>query len=175
MALILSEKDLEPMYSDPSSIDSLLEMIEDSLRAHNSSKLPAQARFQIPLVGPKREFRVMTANVPGAGGGIRVNALFRGARDAQFNLLFDGKSGDLLALVAGRELNVWRTGAPAGVASRVLAQPGAKLLGLLGSGRQAKGQLLAIRRALPSLERVRVFSPTKENRTRFAKEMGTCG
>lgn len=171
MALILRETDLKPLYSDPSSMDGLLEMIEDSLRAHISGKVPHQVRFQMPLVDPKRELRFMTATVPGAGEGVRVTPLFRGGRDAHFSLFFDGHCGDLLALVAGGELNVWRTGAPTGVASRVLAQPGAKLLALLGSGRQAKGQLLAIRRALPSLEEVRVFSPTEKHRTRFAKEM----
>jgi ornithine cyclodeaminase/alanine dehydrogenase-like protein (mu-crystallin family) len=42
---------------------------------------------------------------------------------------------------------------------------------LIGSGRQAGGQLLAIRRALPSLKRVKVFSRTEAHRESFAKEM----
>jgi len=44
-------------------------------------------------------------------------------------------------------------------------------MGLIGSGRQAHGQLLAIRRALPSLKRVKVFSSTEAHRRRFAREM----
>ncbi|HLN86766.1 MAG TPA: hypothetical protein VK200_09890, partial [Candidatus Limnocylindrales bacterium] len=71
----------------------------------------------------------------------------------------------------GRDLNVWRTGAPAGVACKYLAPKGAEQLGLIGSGRQARGQLVAIRRALPSLSKVKVFSSTKEHRDIFAKEM----
>jgi alanine dehydrogenase len=102
---------------------------------------------------------------------MRISALFRGARDAYFMVLFDDERGDLLALVAGASLNVWRTGAPAGVASRYLAPKGAGELGLIGSGRQARGQLLAIHRALPSLKRVNVFSPTEAHRLRFAEEM----
>jgi alanine dehydrogenase len=113
----------------------------------------------------------MTSAVANAGQGMRVSALFRGAKDAYFILLFDGESGDLLALVAGRDLNVWRTGAPAGVAGKYLAPKGADQLGLIGSGRQARGQLVAIRRALPSLRKVKVFSSTKEHRQAFAKEM----
>ena len=86
-------------------------------------------------------------------------------------MLFDEERGDLLALLAGTALNVWRTGAPAGVASKYLAPAGADWLGLIGSGRQARGQLLAIRRALPELKKVKVFSPTRDHRVAFAKEM----
>jgi len=77
-----------------------------------------------------------------------------------------------LALVAGKSLNVWRTGAPGGVACKYLAPEGADSLGLLGSGRQARGQITAIARALPGVKKVRVFSSTKEHRESFAKEMG---
>jgi ornithine cyclodeaminase/alanine dehydrogenase-like protein (mu-crystallin family) len=130
-----------------------------------------QIRVETAAVDPKKKYRIMTAAVPGAGSGMRITALFRSAKDAYFHLLFDNESGDLLALIAGRELNVWRTGSPAGVATRYLAPPGARTLGLLGSGRQARGQLVAIRRALPALTRVRVYSPTAAHRAAFAKEM----
>jgi alanine dehydrogenase len=170
MAIILTEKDLRPLYRNADAMDELLKLIEASLLAHNRGELAGQMRLETSLVDPKKKFRVTTAAAPGSGMAMRINALFR-AKDGHFILLFDGKTGDLLALIDGRELNVWRTGAPAGVASRYLAPPGAKTLGLLGSGRQARGQLLAIRRALPALERVCVFSPTKEHRDRYAKEM----
>ncbi len=171
MALLLSEKDLAPLYRTPAAMDELLQGIEESLRAHNRNEVAGQTRLETSLLDAKQKFRVMTAAVPGAGHGMRISALFSGAKDAYFHLLFDGESGDLLALIAGRDLNVWRTGAPTGVASRYLAPAHAKTLGLLGSGRQARGQLLAISRALPSLERARVFSPTQAHREAFAKEM----
>ncbi len=109
--------------------------------------------------------------MPGYSVGVRIFPLFSGAKDANFILLFDAEAGHLLALVSGGELNVWRTGAPAGVAARYLAHSNATELGLIGSGRQAKGQLLAIQRAMPSLQRVKVFSPTPEHRRRFASQM----
>lgn len=171
MPIILGEKDLERLYKTPSAMDELLKLIEESFIAHNRNQIAGQIRVETSLVDTKRKFRTMTAAVPGAGYGMRINALFSGAKDAYFHLLFDGRSGDLLALVAGRELNIWRTGAPAGVASRYLAPPQAKTLGLLGSGRQARGQLVALHRALPLLAQVRVFSPTEAHRTTFAKEM----
>jgi alanine dehydrogenase len=171
MAILLSEKDLAPLLNDPSSMDSLLVSIEDSLRAFNDAKVAGQVRIETSLTDPSKKYRIMTSAVPRAGQGMRISALFRGAKDAYFMVLFDDERGDLLALVAGTSLNVWRTGAPAGVASKYLAPKDASDLGLIGSGRQARGQLLAIRRALPSLKRVKVFSRAEANRQRFAQEM----
>jgi ornithine cyclodeaminase/alanine dehydrogenase-like protein (mu-crystallin family) len=171
MAIILSETDLQPLYQSPAAIDELLPWIEGALAAQSRNEVAGQIRVETTGLDPKKKYRIMTAAVPDAGCGMRITALFRSAKNAYFHLLFDNESGDLLALLAGRALNVWRTGAPAGVASRYLAPPGARTLGLLGSGRQARGQLVAICRALPTLVRVRVYSPTAAHRTAFVKEM----
>ncbi len=171
MPIILSEKDLAPLYAEPARMDELLPLIEDSLRAQSSGATAGLARVETSLLDGKKKYRIMTSAVPGAGQGMRISALFRGAKDAYFILLFDGESGDLLGLIAGRDLNVWRTGAPGGVACKYLAPKGADQLGLIGSGRQARGQLVAIARALPALRKVKVFSSTKEHRDAFAQEM----
>lgn len=171
MPIILSEKDLATLYSNPAAMDGLMECIEDSMRAFNDGKVAGQVRLETSLIDLQKKFRITTSAVPRVGQGMRINALFRGAQDAYFILLFDGERGDLLALVAGTALNVWRTGAPAGVASRYLAPKGADVLGLIGSGRQARGQVLAIRRALPALKKVRVFSPNDAHRRGFAEQM----
>jgi alanine dehydrogenase len=171
MAIILNEKDLAPLLANPIHMDGLLELIEESLRAFNRGAIAGQVRLETSLLDADKKYRITTSAVPGAGQGMRISALFRGAKNAYFILLFDGDNGDLLAVIAGRDLNVWRTSAPAGVASRYLAPKGAESLGIIGSGRQARGQLIAIRRALPHLKKVKVFSRTEENRDAFAKEM----
>ncbi|MGH7845460.1 MAG: ornithine cyclodeaminase family protein [Candidatus Binatia bacterium] len=173
MALVISGKDLEGLFGQPASMDLLLEVISETLRACSRGKITSQGGFPLPLADGKRNFRVLTASLPNAGVVLRTYPLFTGAKDSHCNLLFDGQTGDLLALIAGGELNVWRTGAPAGIACRLLAKRDARVLGLLGSGRQAKGQLLAIRSAMPSLEKIRVFSPNDEHRTRFARQMSS--
>jgi alanine dehydrogenase len=171
MAIILNEKNLALLFEKPAALDDLLNLIEEAFSAHSRKEVAGLARVETSLTDPRRRYRIMTAAVPQAGFGMRINALFQGAKDAYFHLLFDERSGGLLALIAGRDLNIWRTGAPAGVASRYLAPPEAHTLGLLGSGRQACGQLAAIRRGVPSLQRVRVYSPTPAHREAFAKEM----
>jgi alanine dehydrogenase len=171
VAIIISEKDLAPLLGAAVHMDGLIGLIEESMRAQSSAANGGLARVETSLLDAKKKFRIMTAAVPGAGQGMRVSALFRGAKDAYFVLLFGADSGDLLALVAGRNLNVWRTGAPAGVACRHLAPAGADQLGLVGSGRQARGQIAAIARALPSVKKVTVFSSTDAHRKSFAREM----
>jgi alanine dehydrogenase len=173
MAIILSENDLKALYRDPAAMDGLLDAIEATLRAHDCGEVVGQVRVATTLVDTRRKYRIMTAALPAAGFGMRISALFSSAKDAYFHLVFDNDTGELLGVVAGRELNTWRTGAPCGVAARYLAPANANALGFLGSGRQARGQLLAICRALPSLRHVRVFSPTAAHRTAFAQEMST--
>ncbi|HYA29853.1 MAG TPA: ornithine cyclodeaminase family protein [Acidobacteriota bacterium] len=171
MPIILSEKDLAPLYAEPARMDELLPLIEDSLRAQSNGTNAGLARVETNLVDVTKKYRIMTSAVPNAGQGMRISALFRGAKDAYFIVLFDGERGDLLALVAGRHLNIWRTGAPGGIGCKHLAPKGSSQLGLIGSGRQARGQLVAISRALPSLQKVKIFSSTEEHRQMFAREM----
>jgi ornithine cyclodeaminase/alanine dehydrogenase-like protein (mu-crystallin family) len=142
MALILSAKDLEPLFNDPASMDGLLDEVEDVLSAQQRNAITSQGGFRLPMADGKRALRVVTASLAGSGEVMRITAQFRGAKDAHLNVLFDDETGDLLAVTAADELNIWRTGAPAGIGSRYLAPPEAKRLGLLGSGRQARGQLV---------------------------------
>ena len=116
--LILSEKDLAPLLHNAAAMDDLSQLIQASMAAYNSGRVAGQVRLETSLLDTRKKYRVTTSAVPGEGQGMRVSALFRGAKDAYFIVLFDGESGDLLALVAGRDLNVWRTGAPAGVACK---------------------------------------------------------
>jgi len=171
MPILLGEKDLAPLFDHPANMDKLLPLIEASMADFNSAKVAGQARVETSLLDPKNKYRIMTSAVPGAGQGMRISALFRSAKNAYFILLFDGDSGDLLAIIAGKNLNVWRTGAPGGVACKYLAPKGADTLGLIGSGRQARGQIIAFARSLPELKKVKVFSSTKDHRESFAKAM----
>ena len=56
-------------------------------------------------------------------------------------MLLDGESGDLLALVAGRDLNVWRTGAPAGVARPISCSAWRRYWVLSAGGDRRAGNL----------------------------------
>jgi alanine dehydrogenase len=85
-------------------------------------------------------------------------------------MLFDMDTCEILALMDDHHISTMRVGATSAVASKYLARPNAKVLGLLGSGEQARTQVTA-HLAVRPLARVKVYSPTKENREKFAKEM----
>lgn len=85
-------------------------------------------------------------------------------------MLFDMDTCEILALMDDHHISTMRVGATSAVASKYLARKDAKVLGLLGSGEQAKTQVTA-HLAVRPLTTVKVYSPTKENREKFAKEM----
>lgn len=84
--------------------------------------------------------------------------------------LFDMDTCELLAIMDDHVISTIRVGATSGVATKYLAKKDAKIMGLLGSGEQARTQLTAALAVRP-LKTVKVFSPTRENRERFAREM----
>ena len=84
--------------------------------------------------------------------------------------LFDMDTCELLSIMDDHVLSVIRVGATSGVATKYLARRDAKVMGLLGAGEQAKTQLTAAVAVRP-LTRIKVYSPTKVNREKFAREM----
>ena len=86
-------------------------------------------------------------------------------------LLYSIRNGEPLALLNDGVIQHLRVGGCAGLGVEVLARQDADVLGLLGSGGMARTYLEAIHLVRP-LRQVKVFSPTREHRERFADEMG---
>jgi alanine dehydrogenase len=84
-------------------------------------------------------------------------------------LLFRPETGEPLATMDGRLITEMRTAAGSAVATRLLARPDAAVLGILGSGVQARSHLEALR-LVRTFREVRVWSP--RNAAAFAKEHG---
>src|ERR1043166_399940 len=85
-------------------------------------------------------------------------------------MLFDMDTCEILALMDDPHISTMRVGATSAVASKYLARQNARVLGLLGSGEQAVTQVTA-HLAVRPIQKVKVYSPTKANRERFAREM----
>src|SRR5262249_47447727 len=84
--------------------------------------------------------------------------------------LFSFDNGEPVWLFDGFSLSAIRVGATTGVANRALAKQNAKVVGIFGSGNEARTNLEAIC-AVRSMEQVKVYSVTKEHRDRFAEDM----
>jgi alanine dehydrogenase len=85
-------------------------------------------------------------------------------------LLADMRTGELLCIMNDGYLQSYRVGATAGVGVKCLSRQDSKILGVLGSGAMARTYAMATCATRP-IEQVKVFSPTKANRERYAKEM----
>jgi len=85
-------------------------------------------------------------------------------------MLFDMDTCEILALMDDHFISTMRVGATSAVASKYLARQDSQVMALLGSGEQAKTQVTA-HAVVHKLTQVKVYSPTKKNRERFAKEL----
>ena len=86
-------------------------------------------------------------------------------------ILIDPENGFPLSIMDGTLITDYRTGAAGGVAAKYLARREAKVLALVGAGRQAKTQLQALLCIYKEFEEVRVYSRTKERLEKFIKEV----
>lgn len=85
-------------------------------------------------------------------------------------LLFSTHSGEPLAIYPDGIVQRMRVGATCGLAAKYLARTDAREVALLGTGWQAGGQVMGIC-AVRQVARVRCYSPDRERRAAFAREM----
>jgi alanine dehydrogenase len=85
-------------------------------------------------------------------------------------LLTSTETGEPLAFINDGHLQHMRVGADGGIGVKYLAKPNAEVVGLLGSGGMARTHMRAFT-LVRDIKKLQVFSPTRENRERFAREM----
>jgi alanine dehydrogenase len=85
-------------------------------------------------------------------------------------LLYSAADGKLLAMIESDSLGQMRTGAASGLATKLLAKPDARILGVIGAGRQAFTQVAAVCAVRP-IKAVSVFTRTPEHRETFARKI----
>jgi ornithine cyclodeaminase/alanine dehydrogenase-like protein (mu-crystallin family) len=86
-------------------------------------------------------------------------------------VMLNPETGVAEAILDGRYITEARTAAVSAVSARYLARSDARVLGILGSGVQARSHVEALRRVREFRE-VRAWSPTVERLRRFAEENG---
>lgn len=140
--------------------------IRDALRDHAEGRLVAPPRATADLAGSRL---MITAGLRRDDWyGYRSYLAPGSGDDDQVVVVQDLATGRVRGVAAGTELGPRRTGAIGGVAADLLARPEAATLALIGTGRQARAQLDAIR-TVRSLTEVRCFSPTERHRRAFAE------
>jgi ornithine cyclodeaminase len=123
----------------------------------------------------------MPAHVPGPGDdpgafGIKSVSFFPGNEALGLPthlatvLLLDPRNGNLIAMMDGRLITEMRTAAVSAVSVDLLARRGTSVLGILGSGVQARSHLEAVNLVRP-LSHVRVWSRNPEHALTFVRDM----
>jgi alanine dehydrogenase len=127
---------------------------------------------------PRRRLTLPTGTVLHAlagtcGGRLGTKIYSTNGRHGNFEfffLLFDAETGKTLAMMQASELGCIRTGAATGYAADLLAAPDASVLGIIGTGYQARRQVEAVRAVRP-IRSVRAWSRRREPLEQFCKEV----
>lgn len=85
-------------------------------------------------------------------------------------MLLDGTNGKPLAVMDGEVITAMRTGAASGLATQILANPEARILGVFGAGTQARTQIQAVR-AVRDITEVIVFDPNNKAAEQLCREV----
>lgn len=162
--LMLSEQDVQQLLT----MDMALAAVEEILRqmGREEAQNVPRARCQTEQV----MLHIMSGAARALGYiGYKAYASRRGG--AGFHVgLYDGKTGELLALMQADYLGQMRTGAASGVATQYMARMDAVEVGLYGTGKQARTQAWAVCKAR-KIRRLQVYSRSADNRRRFAQQM----
>ena len=164
MALLLREIDVEGLLDMPTA----LEAVEEVLRQHGEEQASNQPRRRIFV--PRGVLHVMAGGMP-AWGVMGLKAYSAVGGEVRFVvLIFSSETGDLLGIIEADRLGQIRTGAASGVATKYLARVEASIVGIFGTGRQARTQLQAVCAVRPIRE-VRAYSRDADRRLQFCRDM----
>ena len=175
MALLLNRGDVQRLLSMKDAIG-VVEGAFSELAA-GTATMPDRTVIVDPAVGGWIGF--MPAYLKSSGAvGVKAVTVYKD-NPGKFNLattlgtiiLLDQKTGKAVAVMDAGYLTAMRTGAVSGVATKHLARKDAKVAGVLGSGVQARTQVLGMC-AARQVERVLIFSidPPEKQRS-FAESV----
>ena len=162
--LFLSEKEVQQILTMEMAIDG----VEVAFR-----KMALEEAFSIPRTRCQTDQTVLHLLSGSAKtlGVLGFKAYTTNRRGARFHVtIYDGKTGEMLSLMQAGYLGEMRTGAASGVATKYLARPESKVLAIIGSGKQARTQVMGVCAVRP-IETIRVFSPNEERRRSFCQEL----
>jgi alanine dehydrogenase len=135
-----------------------------------------EAKGQANIV-PRTRWPFGSVRLNVMGGGERASKRFalKSYGGGPFHVMFYEEGKGLLAIIEANALGAIRTGAASGVATEKMAKPGSGKVALVGTGRQARTQALALR-AVGMLHELAVAARDRAKLEAFceklAKEMG---
>ena len=152
-------------------MEDLIPAMARALADLSSGKVVQPMRTMIPIADHGGFLGLMPAY--GGALGAKLVTFYPGNQGVPTHhamiVLFRPETGEPLVTMDGRFITEMRTAAVSAVASQLLARPEASVLGILGSGVQARSHLEALR-LVRAFRDIRVWSP--RNARAFAKQFG---
>jgi thiomorpholine-carboxylate dehydrogenase len=152
-------------------MEDLIPAMARALADLSSGKVVQPMRTMIPIAGHGGFLGLMPAY--GGALGAKLVTFYPGNQGIPTHhamiVLFRPETGEPLVTMDGRLITEMRTAAVSAVATQLLARPEASVLGMLGSGVQARSHLEALR-LVRAFRDIRVWSP--RNARAFAKQFG---
>lgn len=161
----------EPAVAQRLHYRELIPTIEKALTALSAGDVVQPVRAVLPIAPHRGFFAVMPAYAGALGAKLVTFYPHNVGIHTHHALIvmLKAETGEPLAVLDGRLITEMRTAAASAVATQHLARPDTAVLGILGSGVQAKSHLTALRHVRPFKE-VRVWSP--RNAAAFAAQHG---
>jgi len=153
--LLLSKNDVVELLD----MREVMGVVEQAFREYAEGRAQMPSKVYIEL--EKGDFRAMPAAVSGAVGVKWIN-VHHGNRELGLPTIMgiliysDPDTAYPLAIMDATEITAYRTAATSAVASRYLAQPDSRTLGLIGAGRQAYMHIQS-HTLIFSLDEIKIF------------------
>jgi alanine dehydrogenase len=172
--LVLSEHEVAGLLSMPQAIA----LMDEAFRAQAQGRVKLPVRTMAPtrlgVLGsmPAAIEHPAGSNARTALGAKLVTAFAKNAERGKPShqalvMLFDPDSGEPLALMDGRYITEVRTAATSALATRALANPGASVLAIVGTGVQARAHIDALRHVM-QVNELRVWGRTRAHAAALA-------
>lgn len=155
----------------------VIDVVEDAFRYHGLGQVEMPPKLYIYFKKYNGDLRIMPAYIPSLEeAGVKIVNVHphnppKGLPTVMASyVLNDPVTGAPMAIMNATYLTDVRTGAAGGLAAKCLARKDSTVLGLIGSGRQAATQLLAIKEVF-DLDKVLVSSRDPQHCKKFKEEM----
>jgi alanine dehydrogenase len=187
MTLIINNHDVEQVLTMEMTLDAL----EESYLALAAGEAVCRPRIdiRIPTSAPGKNYQWGTMEGGSTAGYFAIRMKSDIIYETEYNgtvtqekyctrpglfcgliLLTSIENGEPLAFLNDGHLQHMRVGGDGGIGVKYMANEEAEVVGMLGSGGMARTHMQAFTR-VRTIKKLQVFSPTKENREAFGREM----
>jgi ornithine cyclodeaminase/alanine dehydrogenase-like protein (mu-crystallin family) len=164
MVLFLGEEEVEQILS----MDDAVRVLEETFRHQGLGNIINHPRLRIRteksmlhyLAGAVPHMKVM---------GYKAYTSYKGG--VKFRIfLHNIETGELLSIMDGNFMGMIRTGAATGVATKYMSKANSDVVGIFGTGWQARGQLMGVA-SVRKVKVIKAYSRNAEKRKLFCDEM----